>query len=390
MPSLPLPTPLHRGLAAASALALGLALAGPAAASPQGGGMAPYPGGMAGHHDHEASHGAMPMQGHGQPMMGGCGGMGMHMHGGGGHSMGHPGAGPGGAKRAARAPAQVTVVGVGEAGIAPDLAVVSLGVMVQAPTASEAMAQNSSRQQAVIDALSAGGVEGRDIQTSGLGLSAIQDYSEQGRPPVITGYQASNVVTVRVRALDRLGPLLDAVITAGANEIQGISFRREDGAEADDLARRRAVESARARAETIAEAAGMRLGRLVTIGEESVGGGPRPMMMERAMAQDAASVPVQGGEVAVSAQVTAVWELLPDPDARRRPAEPEAPRPVGPQGPGEPPVPMPDGPADDAAPDAAASSPPVVAPAPAPAPDAGAQAPAPVPTAPPAPPAPAN
>ncbi|WP_195759869.1 SIMPL domain-containing protein [Paracoccus sp. S-4012] len=303
----------------APGLALALALGAPASATP----------GMGGHH---GGHG---MHGHG----------GMH-HGG---QMGH--SSPMRGERGQAERGRITVIGEGQASIAPDVAVVSLGVMVQAPTAAEAMAQNAARQQGVFSALEAAGIEARDVQTSGLALNAIQDYSREGGPPVITGYQASNIVTVRVRDLAGLGPVIDGVIGAGANEIQGISFLREDASEAEITARQRAVESARERAEAIAAAAGQRLGRLVSITDQPMPGfGPPQPYIMRAMAADAeASTPVAAGELQVQAQVNAVWELIPMRRDRSRPGEP--PRPVGPDGAdlGGQPMPLPADPASAAA-----------------------------------------
>lgn len=219
-------------------------------------------------------------------------------------------------------PARVTVTGEGRSAAVPDLATVTLGVEVQAPTAKEAMSQNAERQQAVVGALKEAGVEPRDIQTSGLGLSAVQDYPGEGKAPVITGYRASNTVTVRVRDLSSLGGLLDDLVNAGANEIRGIAFSREDSSDSEAMALEHAVENARSHAEAIAAASGMQLGPLVTIGENSSGGDmPRPVMM-RAMAESAGqSTPVESGELTVTAQVTAVWQLLPQDDAQDGPQD---------------------------------------------------------------------
>lgn len=217
----------------------------------------------------------------------------------------------------------VSVTGQGQSTVAPDIAVVTVGVTVQAPSAAEAMRQNTERQQVIIDTLKARGIEPRDIQTSGLNLNPVQDYSREGQPPVVTGYQATNVVTVRVRQLPQLGEALDGLVGAGANEINGISFQRENIEEAENEARAAAVENARMRAQVIANAAGMELGRLLSIADQSGRQGPQPMM--RAMAMDAAAkesapVPVEAGELSIAADVSVIWELRP---ARRGDANPE-------------------------------------------------------------------
>jgi len=210
----------------------------------------------------------------------------------------------------ARPPARLTVTGSGQASAQPDMATVTLGVSTRAATATEAMAQNAEAQGMVIAALKAEGIEARDIQTSGLNLSPVMDYSDQGQPPKLTGYGAQNSVTVRVRDIAGLGAVLDKLVASGANEIGGIVFSREDMTEAEDQARSAAVTEARRRAEVMARAAGMELGRLISLSEASSAGAPRPMMAMRAEVQ-AADTPIEAGELAVSANVTAVFAMRP-------------------------------------------------------------------------------
>lgn len=205
----------------------------------------------------------------------------------------------------------INVQGEGRASVAPDLATVSLGVTTQAPTAAQAMADNATRQTAIIEALRAQGLAPADLQTQGLSLSPLQDYSREGQPPVITGYQAQNIVTARIRDLPRLGAILDAMVAAGATDVQGITFSREDAAATEDRARTEAVAEARRRAEVIARAAGMELGPLVSLTDTSMTQGPRPMAMMARAADAEASTPVEAGELTLSAQVTGVWSLLP-------------------------------------------------------------------------------
>lgn len=227
----------------------------------------------------------------------------------GGFGPGSEGPGHGGQK--APKPSLIEVTGSGQASVAPDLAEVTVGVTIQAPTAGEAMRQNAGRQRAVIDALYAQGIEARDVQTSNLSLSPVQNYPDN-QPPVITGYRAGNQVTVRVRDLPKLGAILDSLVTAGANEVQGITFNRDDAGEVEADARRDAVRNARERAEVIADAAGQRLGRLVSISDVGGSAPPMPMRMQ-AMAADASPPPpVETGELSITAGVTATWEMLPD------------------------------------------------------------------------------
>ena len=203
---------------------------------------------------------------------------------------------------------RLSVTGTGEARIAPDMAVVQLGVTTRADSASEAMRSNSTQQRAVIDALKAADIAEKDIQTSGLSLSPVMDYS-QDRAPTVNGYEANNMVSVRVSDIARLGEVLDAIVDAGANQINGIAFTRNDGTDAEDDARREAVKDARHKAEILAEAAGMRLGPVLTLSDAVTNEGPpRPMM--RAAAAQAEAMPVQAGEVSMSAEVQMVFAMM--------------------------------------------------------------------------------
>lgn len=206
------------------------------------------------------------------------------------------------------APATITVTGEGVVTAAPDMATISLGVTTQGATAAEAMAANTAALTAVLERVKAAGVEERDIQTSTLTLNPNWAQGDGSSMPEIRGYVAANVVQIRVRELDGLGAVLDAAIRDGANTLNGISFGLAEPDPAMDEARRAAVAEARARAELLTGAAGVGLGRILSISE---GGGyapPMPMYrMEAAMAD--APVPVQGGEVGVTANVTITWEI---------------------------------------------------------------------------------
>jgi uncharacterized protein YggE len=171
------------------------------------------------------------------------------------------------------------------------------------------MRRNRERMGATVSALKAQGLAERDIQTSGLDLQAQYAY-EQGQAPRLTGYQASNQVTITVRDLARLGGVVDAVVQAGANQVAGIGFGLADPTAAEDAARRAAVKALAAKAALYAEATGYRVGRLVNLSEN---GGyaappPRPLAMARMVAAEA-QTPVQPGELTVRIQVTGTYEL---------------------------------------------------------------------------------
>jgi uncharacterized protein YggE len=206
-------------------------------------------------------------------------------------------------------PARITVTAEGRADVRPDLATITLGVTTRADTAAAALAENSARLSAVLARLRGAGIAERDLQTSGLSLGPQFDYSRDGQAPRLVGYEAGNMLTVRVRALDTLGTILDMAVGDGANTFHGLSFGLAEPGPALDAARADAVAEARRRAGLIAAAAGVRLGAVIEITEG--GGHVQPMAMARMSAPMAeASVPVAEGEVSYAASVTIVWALV--------------------------------------------------------------------------------
>ncbi|NIJ21544.1 hypothetical protein FHS95_003247 [Sphingomonas naasensis] len=163
----------------------------------------------------------------------------------------------------------------------PDLAMIQAGVVTQAAGADEAMRQNSTRMASVLAALRRAGIAERDIQTANLTLSPQYRYA-QNEPPVITGYQASNQVSVRFRDIAKSGAILDALVRQGANNISGPNLLIEKPEAALDEARTAAVATARARAELYAKAAGLRVDRILSISESNAMPPPMPVMMARA------------------------------------------------------------------------------------------------------------
>jgi uncharacterized protein len=193
---------------------------------------------------------------------------------------------------------------------APDIATISAGVLTQSRSAKAAMDENAKRMTAVFAALKAAGITDRDMQTSGVNLQPQYVYEPNQRPR-ITGYQVTNTVNVKVRRLDALGPVLDALVAQGANQIDGPNFGLDNPEGALDAARAEAMSKAMRRAELYAKAAGMRVKRVVSISESGGYQPPMPRMMAmraEAMAADAAT-PVAPGEVTLNAQVSVVFEL---------------------------------------------------------------------------------
>ena len=200
---------------------------------------------------------------------------------------------------------QISVSGEGVVQSAPDMATISLGVTTQGATAAEAMAANSAEVAKVLANLTAAGIEGRDIQTTGLSLNPV--WSNYDTTQKIDSYSAVNSVTVRVRALDALGGVLDAAVKDGANTLNGLTFGLADPGPALDEARKRAVADAARKAAILAQAAGVKLGRVVNITEGGGYANPAPMFRAEASMKDA--VPVAGGEVAMSVSVTILYAI---------------------------------------------------------------------------------
>ncbi|MFC0634504.1 SIMPL domain-containing protein [Brevundimonas balnearis] len=199
----------------------------------------------------------------------------------------------------------------GEVKAAPDMATLTFGVVTEAQTAAEAMRLNAERMTEVVAALRRAGVAERDIQTTGLNLSPQYDYI-QNESPRLRGYQASNRVTVNVRELDRTGQVADAVVAAGVNQIDGISFGLQDPSAAENQARRLAVQALRAKAELYAQALGVPLGPIKSLTEAGGYAPPPPMPMYRMAARAEAmdvSTPVAGGELTVRIDVNGVYEI---------------------------------------------------------------------------------
>jgi hypothetical protein len=207
-------------------------------------------------------------------------------------------------------PRRIVVNGTGEASARPDMAGISAGVVVQADTASAALADNTRAMNAVLEQLSAAGLAADDVQTSQFAVTPLYEHRrpdpDTTEPPRIVGYQVSNQVMVQVRDLDRLGAILDALVSAGANSINGPWFEIADPKQLEGEARDAAVADAVARAERYAAAAGVRLGEIISIEEGGSYAPPRPMMRTEAMAAD---VPIAPGQTEIAASVTMVYEI---------------------------------------------------------------------------------
>jgi uncharacterized protein YggE len=184
----------------------------------------------------------------------------------------------------------VTVSGEATVAVPPDTAVIRIGVSSMEKTAREAGEANAKQMTAVLSAIKASGIAERDIQTSRLSLQPQYDPNKGGTAR-LTGFQANNQVTVRIRDIDNLPAVLDRAIAAGANEMSGIEFVVSEQSKLLDQARDEAIADARRKAELYAKAAGAKLGQVVSISEEGSAPQPRPMQAVRSGA-----VPVAPGD----------------------------------------------------------------------------------------------
>lgn len=208
-------------------------------------------------------------------------------------------------------PGQLHINVRGTASAVPDIARLNAGVVAQAATASQAMADQRDRMTQVIAAIREAGVAERDIQTSGINLSPLYTRGEgRGTPPLISGYQASNQVTVIIRDLSKVGAGLDALVESGANNLGQVSFGFSNQAELVEKARADALSELKKRRDFYASAGGLKIGRLMILSE---GGGHRPpspvMMMDRAESAKA-STPIAPGESEVSVTLAATYEIF--------------------------------------------------------------------------------
>ena len=204
------------------------------------------------------------------------------------------------------------VTGAGEARVPTDRAHLDFRVETQAVTAQEATSQNANRMDRVIEALRSVGGPTVTVETGGYNLSPVyrQPNRNQSEIPTIEAYRAVNHVRVRADDLDRVGELIDASITAGANRIASLTLEAKDPEPARLEALRAAVAKARSEAETLAEAMGLDLGMPLEVQTNADFSGPRPAFRTMEMVQARSPTPVEPGEQVVRANVTIRYRLL--------------------------------------------------------------------------------
>lgn len=202
----------------------------------------------------------------------------------------------------------ITVSASGTAEAEPDRARITSGVSTEAETAREALTKNNETMTAIIEELKAKGIAPKDIQTASFNVEPVMDYSKDGKPPKVRGYRVSNQVIVLVRKLEQLGDVLDNVVSAGANQIQGLAFEVSKEDTLKDDARKEAVANALRRAKLLAAAADAEVGEVVQISEETSSSGP-VMYAPRLAKAASSSVPIETGTSTLEARVTITWKL---------------------------------------------------------------------------------
>lgn len=194
----------------------------------------------------------------------------------------------------------VTVSGTGSVEAVPDRAELSFGVTTEARTASAALSASSAEMRRVIAAIRGAGVAQADIQTQIVSLQPR--YSERGDE--IVGYTATNSVSAKLRDLGRAGAVIDAAVGAGANQVFGPGLTRSDQTALYRRALRAAVADARAKARSLAAAAGRRLGRVRSVVETGAAPPPRPLEAK------AAATPIEPGTQLIQASVSVEFALV--------------------------------------------------------------------------------
>lgn len=197
----------------------------------------------------------------------------------------------------------ITVSGSGVVRVKPNIATTSIGVDTTAATLADATSQSNTKMTAIISQIKSQGVLDKDIQTTSYNVSPITNQPKQGESPKITGYRVTNQVNVTIRKIDDVGKILDAAVAAGANNVYGISFSVDDPTTYQQQARAAAVKDALDKAGQLAKAAGVTLGKVISINESGLT--PRPVFRAAAPVAGLAdsSVPVETGEMQITISV---------------------------------------------------------------------------------------
>jgi uncharacterized protein YggE len=201
----------------------------------------------------------------------------------------------------------IVVTGTGRVSVQPDVADLRLGVSIARPSVEAARTEAARTMDAILAAVDAAGVSRSDVGTAMLSVQPRYDYRDGGTP-TLTGYEIANVVEVTVRDLGTLGAVVDGTLGAGATSMDGLTFRVADPALPEREARLRAMAEARARADVLAEAAGLTIDGVIDIVEGTPARPPIPFPKAERMAMAAdVSTPVEAGELEVAVSVTVTY-----------------------------------------------------------------------------------
>ena len=204
----------------------------------------------------------------------------------------------------------ISVTGTGRATAEPDLVLLQLGIEVERSTVAAAREDAAASQQAILDALQANGVDEDDIQTVQLSVGTRYDYSSDNER-VLRGYNVSNVVSITLRGVEGASAVIDAAIAAGGNNVivRDIAFAIDNPTELREAARRDAVEDARERASQLAEAAGIKLGRPISIVESGFTPFQQRGDDDSAFDQADTATPIQAGELEILVRVNILYAI---------------------------------------------------------------------------------
>lgn len=205
----------------------------------------------------------------------------------------------------------IGVSGIGRVSVTPDTAIASIGVEITAPTLAEATKESSDKMTAVINAIKAAGVDAKDIQTTSYNVYPLTNQPKEGETPKVTAYRVSNIVTVKVRKIDDVGKVLDGALEAGANSVNSVFFTVNDPTKAQNDARTFAVKDAMAKAQTLATAAGVKVGKIISISDIQSGVVPlfRTNAYESAPAASGGAGPVETGSTEITATIEMHFEI---------------------------------------------------------------------------------
>ncbi len=203
----------------------------------------------------------------------------------------------------------ITIQAMGTVLADPDRVSISTGVTTEAKTAAAALSRNSAAMTAIVRALKADGIAGKDIQTTNFSVRPRYQNYRDGRVQVVTGYIVTNSVRIRVREIGRLGAVLDRVVSLGSNRIGGIRFQASRADELKDEARKVAFANALRKAMVYAQAAGVTLGPVLRISEGPSRGSGSVRTFGRAARASAMPAPIEAGQQALTVGVHVTWML---------------------------------------------------------------------------------